>query len=174
MNDQKTMRITPRSVQAKKTKAGKDFYQVSFEAEGIDFPLTAACFGDTVVAEIEKNINKLVTATVKVGDYNGQPSYTINEVNGVRHSGFKKGQGYVKEVVSLERRHAASVAATLLGYKDYTNAKFKADKEWEKLADAVYVWISKRPSEPLVKGGPTEQAIDDAPDYTDADYPGEV
>lgn len=174
MNQTKTMKITPLKcvLSERTTKKGGKIYNVQFVPEGSEFPLSAVTFSDTIAKAAEDNLNKLVDASVDVSEYNGQPSYTINELAGVKTSGFKKGQGYVKDVISLERRQAASVAAQLIQYTDTKSLEKGAVKAWKKIADDVYTWISTRPSEPIATGGATAQR-EDEPALTDADIPPE-
>lgn len=175
-NQVKNMKITPLKciLSERQTKRGGKIYNIQFTPEGSEFPLSAVTFSDTIAKAVEDNTNKLVDAVVEVGEYNGAPSYTINELAGVKNSGFKKGAGFVKDVVSLERRQAATVAAQLIQYSDTKELKDSksALKLFKKLADEVYVWISTRPSEPEATGGATEQK-EDAPELTDEDIPPE-
>jgi len=131
--------------------------------------MTAVTFSDTVAQEFEKHPQEVVDAEFSVGEYQGQPSYTLNEIAGVRTSGFKKGAGFQKDIVSEERKTAANVAARLIEFGDAKALK-NPIRGWEKLADEVYTWISKRPSEPEAAGGKTEQV----PPGGDENAPAEV
>lgn len=158
MAEVKNMNITPESIKLsdRKTSRGGKIYNVSFLPEGSEFSISAVTFSDTVAAELEKQVGKVVPAEVNISEYNGQKSYAINEVNGVKKSGFVKGKGFQVDQVSIERREAAQIAAKLMQYMPSLEG-VDVPKQWKKYADDVYKWISARPSEPQATGGPTAQ-----------------
>lgn len=170
--DIKEAEMLPLSVvnTGKTTKQGSKIYNCNFEMQPGLPAWSASAFSDTVAQDLEKAIAE--KRKVKIGytesTYNGQVQYNIKSVDGKSNSGFKKGQGFQKDTVSIERQASAKLAVEAMqflpGQKDVKALK----KTFIDLADHIYVWISARPSEPLASGGATEQK---EPAPSDADAP---
>ena len=151
------------------TKQGSKIYSCTFELQPGMPPWAASAFSDTIAAKLEAAIKEERKAKIGYTEsvFNGQTQYNIKSVDGQTNSGFKKGAGFQKDTVSIERQVSAKLAVELMQYRDLTQIK-DIGIVWEKLANKVYVWISARPSEPAAGGGATEQK---APAHSDADAP---
>lgn len=156
----KEMTITVKSVQLsdRTTSRGGKIYNIGFEVGGMGN--RAVTFSETISAELEKFIDKEVKVEMETREFNGMPSYTIKKANDVATSGFKKGGGFQKDVVSIERQKSADIAEKLLQHMDADQLGKDPLKTWIKTADKVYQWISSRPVEAQASGGTTEQKSD--------------
>lgn len=160
----KEIELLPLSVtdSGKTTQKGSKIYNCTFEiAPGMP-AWNASAFSDTIAQDLEQAIKD--ARKVKLGytesQYNGATQYNIKSVDGKTNSGFKKGQGYQKDTVSIERQASARLAVEALQYLPATDKEVTLVKRFNKLADSIYVWISARPSEPIASGGATQQKED--------------
>lgn len=151
---EKDIKLIPLLVEPAKTKTGKTFFNITYNLPNVDMDLKASTWSDTIAKALEERMGKETQCKIKQDEW-GQK---IVEVEGVKQSGFKKGGGYQKDVVSIERQKSADIAVQILKLQDQLKVK-DISKEWQATADKVYQWISSRPSEPKATGGATPQVI---------------
>lgn len=135
-----------------KTSKGATMWKLNLKPADSPFTLNATTFNETVANAIKERIGVEATYKVKTGEYNGQATYTINGVDGIEASGFKKAPGrnnasYQKDVISIERQQSAKVATDMMAYATVDQLKDPV-KHWIKNADKIYAWISARPATP--------------------------
>lgn len=135
----------------KPTKNGGKMYNVSMEVPEAGIEMQAVTFSDTIAAELEKFLDKEVPLKMSEREWQGSKSYTIVEANGIKNSGFVKGKGFQQDVVGLERRAAAEYATQIYVEERKEGSDSVELKEWSKIANHIYKWISERPVKPSVE-----------------------
>jgi hypothetical protein len=174
MNDKpiKEIELMPLAVVAtgQTTKQGSKIYSCTFELQPGMPSWEASAFSDTIAAKLEAAIKEQRKAKIGYTEsvFNGKTQYNIKLVDGQSNSGFKKGAGFQKDTVSIERQVAAKLAVEMLQLLPAAETQDAIVKRFNKFAETAYVFISARPSEPAAGGGVTQQK---APDYSDADAP---
>lgn len=163
---EKDIKLVPLLVEPAKTKTGKTFFNVTYQIPNVDMEFKASTWSDTIAKALEERMGKGTQCKVKQDDY-GQK---IVEVEGIKQSGFKKGGGYQKDTVSIERQKSADIAVQILKLHDLSKSK-DIGKQWQDLADKVYIWISSRPSEPQATGGATPQKQPPVEEFDPNDIP---